>query len=244
MAKTGLGNFDYTMQGYWRGAAHKFSITGNHSGSAFTAAVAPTFMTGAASPFALSFAPFIAVEGVTCVSARYYNGTDSAPIWEASYDEATPPPSTLQGTATAFAEAAGEPAPLESVVLLEANVGQSATNKPIFTRKYLRGAPQAAMAGSATGAVWDFSNTVATAAAKSMGDGSWYSNRVYCSPSGRQALGSPWVAAAFVANHQVPRGKKRKASSAGTTTLARSILNAIDSGVAVGGIASLVEAYL
>lgn len=244
MAKTGLGNFDYTMQASWRGAAHNFSITGNHSGSAFSASDAPTFMTGAASPFALSFAPFLAASGVKCVSARYYNGVDSAPIWEASYSTENPPPANLVPTAAAFSGMGGDPAPLESVVLLEAEVGQSKTNKPIFCRKYLRGAPLTGMEAEPTGAEWNYDATVAQAAAQAMGNGSWYSNRVYCSPTGKQALGSPWVATPYVGNHQVPRGKKRKAGAGGASSLARQVLTAIDAGAAIGGIASLVSSYL
>lgn len=237
MAKTGYGNFDYTCQGYWKGALHNFSIVGNHSGAVFTGSDPQTFMEGASSPFALCFGPFMAPGQVFTVASRYYNGTQSAPTWEAQYNESNPPPTPLVPTGSAFTDAADLTEPLEVCTLLEAQVGYSKTNKPIYCRKFLRGAPQGAFTPGSTGVKWAFSATAQASAAK-MGNGDWYGGRVYISPTGKQAFTSVWTANEYPTNHQVPRGRKRKVTSAGSGVSAESLLEkaiALAGGVVLAG---------
>jgi hypothetical protein len=91
LAKTGHPNFVYAISSPWRTQRHVWSLTGNHSGSSLSSGDAETFMTGASSPFALSFAPFLtaAPDGASTYSefdhqvvrAAYYNGEDAAPVW-------------------------------------------------------------------------------------------------------------------------------------------------------------------
>lgn len=225
MAKTGFGNFDYVMQGTWRGKLHQFHIAANHSGSAFNATDAETFMTGASSPYKLTFGPFQAAEGITCVAAKYYDGTHSSPIWEAFYDTDNPAPTNLEPTQSAFGILPSATAyPLEMCVMLESNVGFGSTGKPVYNRKFLRGAPLGAIGNTSGDPTWTF-GTGAQADAATAGDGSWFGTRVYISPTGKQ--GDTWAALTNIGNHQIPRGRKRKTSSA-SNSVGSSILHALE----------------
>lgn len=228
MAKTGFGNFDYVCQGTWRGSPHNFSITGNHSGSAFSSADAETFLTGAASPYALSFAPFLAGDGSKVVGAKYYDGVHSTPIWEAVYDTDDPAPTTLEPTGSAYASPATSSValPLEVCVMLESEVGLSSKGKPVYCRKFLRGGPIDGLHASGQDSTWNFGSGAA-AAASSMGDGSWFQTRVYISPTGKQ--GPNWQVLTNPGNHQVPRGRKRQ-SSKSQSSIIGSALRALENG--------------
>lgn len=237
MAKTGHPNFDYTCQGLWRGVAHKFSITGNHSGTSFSAADAKTFMEGTASPYAKCFSHFQATD-IAVVGARYYNGQDSAPVYAAEYDESNPAPEPLTALGDGFTGGATDAyyLPLEVCFMIEAVVGTSSTSKPIYCRKFIRGVPAGALeqSGSETGFTL---TTTGTNGVNSMGDGTWYGNRVYISPSARQAIAG-WTGQLFPYNHQVPRGRKRKPVTAANRSAASSLLEdaiALAGGIALAG---------
>lgn len=234
MAKTGRPNFAYILQGTWRGTTHKFQITGNTTGSALSSSDAQAFLEGSLSPFALSFAPFLATEGTEVIGSRYYNGTSSAPVYEADYDPGSPP-AALVPTATAFTAPDTDSLPLEVCVMLEARVGTSSKGKPVFCRKYLRGAPRN---GVAAGGGWAFASGSAADAA-TMGDGSWYNSITYASPSGATADSSGWSALVEPGNHQVPRGKKRKVASSGSS--GSSLLNSLLTAIAGGATGTALE---
>jgi hypothetical protein len=221
MAKTGHPNFDYTCQGSWRGATHNFSIVGNHSGTSFGAADAQTFMEGDQSPYCLSFAPFQAT-GITVVQSRYYDGQNSAPVFEATYDVENPAPDPLTATATGYdgtGEGTGAYFPLEVCCMLEALVGTSKNNKPVYCRKYIRGVPLIAYTDSGDSQLTWAISAAGNTAAKAMGDGSWYGNRIYISPNARSAL-TTWQALTEPGNHQIPRGRKKTTSSSQSSTIA------------------------
>jgi hypothetical protein len=237
MAKTGHPNFDYVCVAPWRAIPlKKFSITGNHSGTSFGAADAQTFMTGAASPYALSFGPLQSTS-VKVVGARYYDGQNSAPVWEATYDDANPAPATLQPSALGWPSAASGVLPLEVCCLLEAFVGLNSKSKPIYIRKFIRGLPDTAIQYP-SGDQPKFAPTADGAAATAaLGNGDWYGSRIYISPSARQPQ-NPWVLVLDPSNHQVPRGKKRKITSAGTGVSAESLLEkaiALAGGIVLAG---------
>lgn len=219
MAKTGHPNFDYTISSPWRDGQHDWHLVGNHSGSSFNAADAQTFMTGAESPFALSFAPFIGTVGSSVVRAAYYDGETSAPIFTATYDGTHEPPSPLHPTGLAFDNPSEAQEPLEVCVMIEAQAGLSSRSKPVYMRKFVHGIPTGNIT-TGTGNVpnWVFTADAA-AAATAMGDGSWFGNRVYCSPSGRQPSTNDWVALLVPGNHQMPRGRKRKTAATNSTLL-------------------------
>src|SRR5579875_1297503 len=229
MAKTGRPNFDYTCQGTWRGAAHKFSIVGNTSGSALNATDAQTFLEGEQSPFAVTFGHFMSGT-IDVIGSKYYNGTDSAPVYEANYDPGSAP-ANLHPDAAAFTTTTGSVLPLEVCCVLEARCGTSSTSKPVFLRKFLRGAPSEALQVSGTSAVWAFSDN-AQIYAQACGNGSWYNSITYVSPKGAAADSSGWSAITYPGNHQVPRGRKKKASatSAAQSSLLSQLLQAIAGG--------------
>lgn len=215
MAKTGHPNFDYTCLGLWRGAAHKFSIVGNHSGTSFGQSDAQAFMEGVDSPYALSFAPFQS-PGITVVASRYYDGQNSAPVFVNDYSTSNPPPAPLTATGTAWgAGASSSYLPLEVCVLLESEVGLGKTSKPIYNRKFLRGISAGAI-GYVSDEMVFAPGPAGTAAAEAMGNGDWYGSRVYISPSARSA--NNWTIGTYPVNHQVPRGRKKK-TVAGSSSL-------------------------
>lgn len=212
MAKTGHPNFDYTLQSPWRTGYHQWHLVGNHSGSSFGASDAQTFMEGTSSPFALCFGPFIETGHTSVVRSAYYDGSTSAPVFTNTYDTDNPAPTPLVPTGLAFSDTeTSESLPLEVCVMLEAEAGLSSRSKPVYLRKFIHAIPGGYQdVASGTGIPnWIFADAAATAATK-MGDGSWYGNRVYCSPSGRQPSSNDWQALLVPGNHQMPRGRKRK----------------------------------
>lgn len=237
MAKTGHPNFDYTCEGLWRGVAHNFSITGNHSGTSFSQTDAQTFMTGTLSPYAQSFGPFQS-SGIKVVGARYYDGQNSAPVWETTYTTEDPAPTALEATEKAWASSAsGYYLPLEVCALLYALVGYNSKSKPVYCRKYLRGIPAQALGEVAGAEQWIGPTADGLAAIAAMGNGSWYGGRYYISPSAQQAV-TTWDLDPYCSNHQVPRGKKRKVTSASSGVSAESILEkaiALAGGVVLAG---------
>lgn len=225
MAKTGHPNFVYDVSSPWRSGLHTWSLTGNHSGSSFDATDAETFMTGTASPFALSFGPFITTNDSSVVRAAYYDGETSTPVWEATYDSDHPAPTPLVPTGVAMSSDTGQE-PLEVCVILEALAGLSSRTKPVYLRKYIHAIGAGNLGVSDAGVEWTYhSGGAATAAATAMGDGSWFGTRVYISPTGRQPLGGAWVPLAAPGNHQMPRGRKRKVTTTGGVS---SILSEIE----------------
>lgn len=214
MAKTGHPNFDYTCQGYWRGAIHNFSIVGNHSGTSFGQSDAQAFMEGTSSPFALTFGPLMS-SGLSVVASRYYDGQNSAPVFVNLYNTGNPAPTPLVPTGAAWGSdiTLEDYLPLEVCADLSSEVGLGKTSKPVYNRKFLRGVPQGAV-GSGTGGetVWGSPApaAVVTAVAK-LGNGDWYGGRTYISPNARSA--NNWLISAYPGNHQIPRGRKAKATS-------------------------------
>ena len=239
MAKTGHPNFVYAISSPWRTQRHVWSLTGNHSGSSLNSGDAETFMTGAASPFALSFAPFLtaAPDGATTyaqfdhqvVRAAYYNGQDSAPVWEADYDATTPAPSTLLPTATGPSGAAVfDPyGSLEACLEMRAPVGLSSTNKPVFVRKYIHGLPSQWVATNIDGVQTIALSSAGTAALAAMSNGDWFGSRVYIARSGNQPAASDWVV--LPGAHQMPRGRRKVTAKAGASAQ-NSLLNLLEAG--------------
>lgn len=236
MAKTGHPNFDYTISSPWRSGLHLWHLVGNHSGSSFTAADAQTFMEGAESPMALSFAPFICPTTSTIERSAYYNGQDSAPIFTRTYSSGSPAPTAIHPTGAALSEDTTGQEPLEVCVMLEAQAGLSTRSKPVYMRKYIH----AICVGNLTPGTDGVPNWVftadAAAAATAMGDGSWFGNRVYCSPSGRQPATNDWAAIVVPGNHQMPRGRKRKTAA----TSGSSVLSAAEK-LALAGLGYVLE---
>lgn len=236
MAKTGHPNFDYTCQAYWRGALHNFSIVGNHSGTSFGQADAKTFLEGTSSPYALSFGPMQATS-IKVTACRYYDGQNSAPVFVDLFNEGNPAPTPLVPTGLGYGSGGGaDYLPLEVCTGFSSEVGLGKTSKPIYNRKYLRGVPSDAITYDSHDEMILVPSTAGTAACTAMGDGSWYGGRVYISPNARSA--NNWVINQYPENHQVPRGRKRKATSASSGVSATSILEkaiALAGGVVLAG---------
>lgn len=239
MAKTGHPNFVYAISSPWRTQRHTWSLTGNHSGSSLSGTDAATFMTGADSPFALSFAPFLTAAPSTAteyaefdhqvVRAAYYNGEDAAPVWEADYNSDSPPPSTLLPTGTAPSTAGPFNAygSLEACVEMRAPVGLSSTNKPVFVRKYVHGLPSGWVTTDIDGVQTIALSTAGTAALEAMNNGDWFGSRVYIARSGNQPSASSWIV--IPGAHQMPRGRRKVTAKAGASA-SSVLLSLLESG--------------
>lgn len=245
MAKTGHPNFVYAISSPWRTQRHTWSLTGNHSGSSFSGSDAETFMTGSASPFALSFAPFLTAAPSTAetyaefdhqvVRAAYYNGEDSAPVWEADYSSESPPPSTLLPTSTAPVSSGPylSYGSLEACLEMRAPVGLSSTNKPVFVRKFVHGLPSGWVTTNIDGVQTIGLSTAGTAALEAMNNGDWYGSRVYIARSGNQPSASDWIV--LPGAHQMPRGRRKVSAKAGASASA-TLLKLLEGGaLAIGG---------
>lgn len=250
MAKTGHPNFVYKISSPWRGTRHTWSITGNHSGSSLSSGDAETFMTGESSPFTLSYAPFMTAgpaESTTyaefwhqLTGVAYYDGSDSAAVFEADYDVDSPPPDNLLPNGTAFSEVTSPYSVLEACVCLQAVIGLSKTGKPVLVRKFIHGVANGANALNVDG-----TNTLSltdggTAAMQSQSNGDWYGNRVYIAPSGNQPGASDW--SAIPGQHQMPRGRRKVTAKAGAA--AQSTLLSILEGAAGGALVDAAETFL
>lgn len=239
MAKTGHPNFVYDVSSPWRTGFKVWSLTGNHSGGSFSASDAETFLTGTSSPWFNSFAAFVGAGSVTggvaansVTRVAYYNGSDSAPVYEQSWDRGTSP-TNLDPTGVAYTNEATDNETLETCCILQCPVGLSSTGKPVYLRKYIHGIPSGNLTASADGVVLTIL-AAGTTAAHNMGNGSWFGSRVYCSPTGRQPVSSTdWAPLTHPGNHQMPRGRKRKTISAATSeSLGDRLLSALAGGAA------------
>lgn len=248
MAKTGHPNFVYKISSPWRTQRHAWSLTGNHSGSSLSGSDAESFMTGADSPFALSFAPFLTAAPSTAttyaefdhqvVGVAYYDGEASAPVFEADYNADAPAPDTLFPTGTASAD--GGPyngyGSLEACCELRAPVGLSKSNKPVFVRKYIHGLVSEWVTTNIDGAQVISLSSAGTAALEAMSNGDWFGSRVYIARSGNQPSASSWIV--IPGAHQMPRGRRKVTAKAGAS--AQSTLLNILEGVAAGAAANLL----
>lgn len=202
-----------TKQAYWRGAAKTFQnsywISGNPSASDFESVI------DALQQIENKVFPRVnSGLGVGFVSAAGYSpGTGPAAV-EVPYN-----PSLAAGSATGFLGPTGGYDFLTFATTLESCLetrmpleGVSSRGKPVYCRKYFRGI----YAGSADdvtnepiGAA-DLSVIASTILPWKTGMGT--NDYVVIGASGRQASAAP-TAQPYIGNHQVPRGKKKKATS-------------------------------
>lgn len=253
MAKSGHPNCVYKIRSPWREGPHDWSITFNHSGTSFSAADAQTFMTASNSPFALSYAPFLtiypnpgtpsyAAYAHQVIGATYYDGQNSAPVWEAEYGAENPAPETLWPTGTAY-EAFGQATKawtsLESCATLRAVIGLNSKNKPIYAVKYLHGLPSDVTTVAVNGGTTLPLSTQGVAALQSQSNGAWSGSRVYITKSGKQPGTASWTA--IPGQHQMPRGRKKR-SAKQSNDLANTLLQALANGGVSLGIDALEAA--
>lgn len=250
MARTGHPNFVYRISSPWRARRHTWSLTANHSGSSFNSGDAETFMTGSSSPFALCYAHFLSsapASGSTyaaslhqVVGAAYYNGSDSAPVWEAIYDGETPPPSTLMpvGDASSIGSASAGYGSLEACAELRAPVGMSRTNKPVYVRKFIHGLPSSWVSTNVDGVQTMPLSTEGTAAIESQSNNSWFGSRVYIARSGNQPSAASWEA--IPGAHQMPRGRRKVTTKAGSSAQS-TLLGLLENGLIGAGAAALED---
>jgi len=255
MAKTGHPNFVYKISSPWRTGRHTWSLTGNHSGSSLSGTAAEDFMLGDDSPFTLSFAPWLTAAGTSgtpvvytdyahqLVEAIYYDGSDSAPVFEQIYDADVPAPSNLWPTGTGWLGEIGRAlyTSLESCVTMQAEVGLSKTNKPVLVRKFLHGLPSGGSAYNEDGGMSITPTAAGTTALESMNNGSWYGSRVYIARSGNQPAAAAWTV--IPGQHQMPRGRRKVSAKAGAAA-SESLLSLLESGAIGAALSTGIEALL
>ena len=215
-----------TKQGYWRGVQHLYQNRYILSGPDPTAAQADEVM------FALHdiedklYPARGAGQGVGFVRAKAYaSGTGPAfheRDWNPTEDVATA--TGFTGPSTSYTSIAYS-GTMETCLMVRMPLnGLSSRGKPVYTRKFFRGIGPIVdeyITGNPISAA-DLATIAATTAPweSGMGANLW----VVIGKNGRQASGPP-AGEAYIGNHQVRRGRRRKAVT--TATNAPSLLSEI-----------------
>lgn len=239
MAK-GLGYWyiEIEKQAYWRGQQHTWVNRYVMSGSDPTATQANTVQAALKSIENVIHPLVAAGAGVGFVSSRAYGAAGGPPFNVIPYNTSKAP-----GTATGFAGPTWTTgliwAPtLETCLLVQTPLnGMSSSGKPIALRKYFRGVAFTTELADNTG-VMPATDAAGIANAcltwkTGIGANAW----VVIGTSGKQASAVP-TAHPYLVAHQVPRGRKKKASSSSVLGF---LADAAAKGVVSGGIAGLLE---
>lgn len=214
MGVNGHWYVELEKQAFWRGAPHTWVNRYVMSGAQPSASDAQSVITALHLIENDLHPPMAAGVGVGYVQGRAYPSGKGTFFANVDYNV-----SKASGTATGFH---GPPdsgdlvwAPtLETCLLIETRLqGLSSTGKPTYLRKYFRGCSTGAAqdnvaGGIPAGTITDL-NALTTPWQTGMGSQNW----VVIGNSGSQASAAPTVHPFLVA-HQVPRGKKKKPSSA------------------------------
>lgn len=211
MAKTGHPNFQLHMWMPWRGVQKRWTIASSHSGLPFTATSDQlAFMISVWDNISPYFAKaWQGVSGFYCGGYSYYDGTNSAPIGEATYANlAAAVAAGFVTTAYGDAYAAeGVQASPEVCVRVQAPVGLSKTGKPVTIKHFIHGVDGTPGTSGTDQPNWSSGYLTY---AENLGNGNLYGTRVLCSGSGKQGT---WTVYTYYANHQMYRKRKKAGSS-------------------------------
>lgn len=217
MAKTGYPNFVLKYTSPWRGTEHVWSVTSSHSGALLgSQALALNFCQAVHGVMAAFMSPAALEQYLS--GWRYYDGHNSAAVYEADYSSAGGSSSAgwvgPSGYGGAYAGTPTTVCGLETCVVLDAPIGNSSAGRPISMRKWIHGVPGGSDADQPP------LSTGAAAIAAQLGNGTLPSNRVLVSPKGAQGQ---WVVSGYFGSHKMPRRKKKAAGSGDLFSLAGDI---------------------
>lgn len=210
----GIGKWyvESEKQAFWRGKPHTWVNRYVMSGDDPSSASAITVMHAIMAIEQQLHASFPAGQGVGFVQLRAYLSTGGAPF---AYVQVNPLATAAGASGFSGATWAGSTqavAPtLENCMLLETPLlGLSSSGKPLFLRKFYRGAVYGAeedyISNTIPGA--DLAGIKAATAPFFTGLGG--TGYQVVSPSALRAVAGPPAPAAYIANRQVPKGRKKK----------------------------------
>jgi hypothetical protein len=236
MAGLGRWYIEIRKQGFWRGSVHIFDNRYVLSGVTPDAADATTAINALQVMENKLFPLVPAAFGVGFVSGHAYAASGGPPFATVNFnvDEDPATATGFSGPSPAYTSLAFN-GPLE--VCLDVRIplaGLSSTGKPVFCRKFYRGIWVTGESFNDTPILAaDLAKVNATLAPLATG----FAPNAYVviGVSGRQPTGSV-TAQQFLANHQVPRGRKRK-----TTTSSSSLASRIESALVGAAGESIAE---
>lgn len=196
---------------YWRGQVHRWSTVYQFVGtpsSGLTATDAQTLL-NADNKMLYSTGPS---RGGTYECALYNQSSGGVPIAVYTAFDWTAPSAWAVGSASAWATASAIPGdPAEAALLVEWPAGLSSSGKPVRLRKWYHMVPSvAALGGTQDVGTTDF--TALTTQANALVGVLASKGLVLGSSTGRFA-GSAAIVDRYYANHQMQRGRRRRAGS-------------------------------
>jgi|ERR1700723_1581080 len=222
MALTGFPNFQLGVTSNWKGTAHVWRTASSHSGSNFT--TLPNVLSFLNSYWNVIQQFMSQIHSNDYVLHwQYYDGHTPASLFEKTY--ASKASAAADGFVnTLMGDALVDPdhitSGLETCCLLQAQVGNSSSGKPVYMRKFIHGTcgsydgtDNIPLAGAAPGI------------AAGLGNGSMFGTRVLVSPKGAQPAAG-WTISPYFSNHQMPRRRKKAASSSLLSSAERAALAA------------------
>lgn len=197
---------------YWRGSVHRWSTVWRFTGALSTANVANATTAMYTMEQKVCYPGVTTHQGGLYEIAVYDHASGGVPILTTTYFDYTNPAGWINYTGTAYASPFGtQIATAEVAMLVEWNAGVSSTGKPVRFRKWFHSVPNStATSGGADVAAGDVTTIKAaidTGVATIDGYGA-----VMGSGSRLAALGCTVLT--HYGNHQMPRGRRRRASTA------------------------------
>lgn len=193
---------------YWRGEIHKWSNSFQFQGTAAapTATDCQTLLTAVKTMCFSDTSSSAAFGGAyECVA---YNASGGAPLATYVAFDWTTPATWIPYNSTAWPSAGTVPdSSLEVALLVEWPAGLSSTGKPVQFRKWFHAVPQSTAAAPGQVDIASAKVTALTAAAVTLTN-CLASSHLLLSTGARYA-GTP-VVSPYYANHQMPKGRKRK----------------------------------
>lgn len=194
---------------YWRGAVHRWSnvypFTGTIASGNYAACIAAMHTAEQAINYYTGTPP---ITGGNYEIAMYNSATGGVPVDVVTYFDYTAPGSWIPYTATAWGTSSAYEQVAEVALAVRWQGGLSRTGKPVYFRKWYHSVPSSTATGSArdvsTAAVLNIGNALTTALNTVGGFGAPMGR------GGRLASSSP-IVGIYYENHQMPRGRRRKA---------------------------------
>lgn len=192
---------------YWRGAIHRWSNSYQFQGTAAAPSVAD-LTTLQAAEADLLYSPSTGIWG-GCYEVVAYAAGGGPPLAVLSrFDPDTPASWTAYSGAGWVSHTVNPETVAEAALLVEWPAGLSSSGKPVNFRKWYHAIP---LSGAATGGAADIpSATVTTLTAKAVVLTNCLAASHLLLSTGARYAGTP-VVSPFYANHQMPRGRRRRA---------------------------------
>jgi len=191
---------------YWRGNIHRWSNSYQFQGTA-AAPTSTDLTTLTTAESNLLYHPPSGIWGGT-YGAVAYNEGGGAPLSFVDFFDPDTPASWIPYTHTGWSATTNLEPAAETAMLVEWPAGLSSSGKPVNFRKWYHSVP---ISNAATGGAPDIASATVTALqAKAVILTNCLASSHLLLSTGARFAGTP-VVSAFYGNHQMPRGRRRKA---------------------------------